>query len=139
MYKKTTLVADNIKDGAKLLEKLKTWLKPIWAAFWLRAEEGEDWRLVVISPVVGSQGPKWAYQQLPFTFFDLKNDPTRAREFTLTPDDVSILSPGTLLFERIRRASGADLLHESIRDIQLSDAYIYWVEPDPARAAPQPR
>jgi hypothetical protein len=60
----TTLVEPKIRAGAELLEELDSRLGDVFAAFWYRDPEAEDWRLVIGSDVVDREGPTAANRRL---------------------------------------------------------------------------
>jgi hypothetical protein len=51
------LVEQDVENGGKLLKALQKRL-PIIAAFWSNSEEANEWRLVIVSPLVGDGGGK---------------------------------------------------------------------------------
>jgi hypothetical protein len=51
------LVEPKIKAGAELLHILDTALGDVFAAFWYRDPDTEDWRLLIGSDVVDREGP----------------------------------------------------------------------------------
>jgi hypothetical protein len=57
------LVEQDVQNGRKLLEALDKRL-PIIAAFWSNSEEANEWRLVIVPPLVGDGGARSAYRMV---------------------------------------------------------------------------
>ena len=58
------LVDRKIERGRRLLKKLDDSPFPVTAAFWYYFPEAEQWRLVIASPTVESQGRQAAYTEI---------------------------------------------------------------------------
>jgi hypothetical protein len=52
----------DVQNGSKLIEALQQKRFPISAAFWLNAEDANEWRLVIVSPLVSSGDARLAYR-----------------------------------------------------------------------------
>jgi hypothetical protein len=115
------LVEQDVQNGRKLVEALQTRL-PISAAFWLNAEETNEWRLVIVSPLVSTGGAPSAYRMV-----------RQALEETGVPiplDNISVLSPVSLHYKEVQRASqgipsGVTLAQSFGGGGLAGDAYIY--------------
>ena len=95
MYIKT-LVDQDIQNGGKLVDALRKQL-PISAAFWLNTEEWNEWRLVIVSPMVSEGNARQAYHKI-----------EKALEQTGVPiplENISVLSPTNLRYKQVRLAS----------------------------------
>ncbi|MGH9375161.1 MAG: hypothetical protein ACRD1J_03235, partial [Terriglobia bacterium] len=70
MYKRilvtgmTLQPGDLIEEGEKLVRKLEEKNFPISAAFWREMDEEKLFRLVVVSPFVGREGPLRTYEYI---------------------------------------------------------------------------
>lgn len=58
------LVAPDVEGGQHLIKELVRQNFPVLAAFWIVVPEAEEWRLVISTPIVDTQGPLAAYQQM---------------------------------------------------------------------------
>lgn len=63
MHKKL-LVDTDIPNGARLVEALDGANVPIAAAFWLYSDEADEWRLILVSPMVSILGPRHVYASI---------------------------------------------------------------------------
>src|SRR5271157_4276450 len=57
------LVEQDVQNGRKLVEALQKRL-PISAAFWLNSEEANEWRFVIVSPLVSAGDARLAYHMV---------------------------------------------------------------------------
>ncbi len=119
MYK-TLLVATDIEDGRRILAELEKLNLHMTAAFWFH-EDGEDWKLVVVSPDVEEKGPNSLYTMILAMLKDLSTDPDRPLNFPL--DRIKLASPSSLLYQTVRRHSG--LIYGPVREGYAMDSYIY--------------
>jgi hypothetical protein len=90
------LVEQDVQNGRKLVEALQDRL-PISAAFWLNEDEANEWRLVIVSPLVSAGNARGAYHIV-----------ERALEETgvkVPIDNILVLSPVDLRYKQVRLAS----------------------------------
>jgi hypothetical protein len=95
---------------------------PISAAFWLNEEEANEWRLVIVSPLVSAGNARGAYRMV-----------ERALQETgvkVPIDNISVLSPVDLRYKQVRLASqgvpaGLTVAQSSAVLVLAGDAYIY--------------
>ena len=109
MYK-TTLVERDIADGQRLTEALEKTLH-VTAAFWLYVEEEDEWKLFIVSPDVATVGPNRIYTEIAALLDKFLADPQKPVQMSFS--SIKLLSPQTLLYERVKQFSG------------LLDTYIY--------------
>lgn len=88
---------DLIAEGEKLLAKLEERKFPISAAFWRYPDERLLPRLVIVSPLVGTEGPLETYAIIHKAVDDL-GDQTH---FGLS--DISVMSPSGTEFQDLRK------------------------------------
>jgi hypothetical protein len=95
MYLKI-LVEQDVQNGRKLVEALQQRL-PILAAFWSNSEEANEWRLVIVSPLVGEGGARSAYHKVEQALAETK--------VPIPLENISVLSPSSLRYKQVRLAS----------------------------------
>ena len=115
------LVEQDIQNGRKLVEALQKRL-PISAAFWLNSEEANEWRLVIVSPLVSAGNARLAYHLV---------DQALAETGVPIPlDNIYVLSPTNLSYKQVRLASqgipSGVTVAQNFGGIGLAgDAYVY--------------
>lgn len=90
------LVEQDIRNGSQLVEALQKRM-PISAAFWSNSEETNEWRLVIVSPLVSAGDARAAYHMV-----------EQALQDTGVPiplENISVLSPTNLRYKQVRLAS----------------------------------
>jgi len=115
------LVEQDVQNGCKLVEALQKRL-PISAAFWLNTEEANEWRLVIVSPLVSAGDARLAYHMV-----------EQALAETGVPiplENISVLSPTNLRYKEVRLASqgipSGVTVAQNLGGLGLAgDAYIY--------------
>ena len=128
MYKRL-LVKELIDEGYRLLEALKKNRFPLKAAFWHYFIEAEEWRLVLVSPVVDRAGPLSAYTRVQRVL-------ARTKPVYLTLSDISVFGPLSPDYKNL--AAGVSsagtfgarpAVHQAhpIPNIVFEDAYVYQV------------
>ena len=120
MYLKT-LVEQDVQNGGRLVAALSNRLHML-AAFWLNMEEANEWRLVIVSPVVAEGGARSAYR--------LVGQLLAETEVPIPLDNISILSPVDLRYKQVRLASqgvpSGVTVAKSFTGLGFAgDAYIY--------------
>src|SRR5438270_11646028 len=115
------LVEQDIRNGRKLVEALQKRLT-ISAAFWLNSEEANEWRLVIVSPLVSAGNARLAYHLV---------DQALAETGVPIPlDNIYVLSPTNLSYKQVRLASqgipSGVTVAQNFGGIGLAgDAYVY--------------
>jgi hypothetical protein len=122
MYQKI-LVKPGIEWGEQLLEALNGMNFPVTAAFWLYSEDVDDWRLVIVSPLVASDGPREAYTRLSMLAYDLLHDPKRPIEIPI--DRVFLVSPEDFRYKQVRSALLGHSPGGPVGGSAMADAYVY--------------
>ena len=127
MYK-TILVNESIENGEKLIKKLEERKFPIVAAFWRHLDEEGLWRLVIVSPFVGREGPLRTYGYVREAVDGLG----RSVHFGL--GDISVMSPSWSQFRDLRRTlEGKEGSRLGVRGAGRwldEDFYLYRWNPD---------
>lgn len=115
------LVDENVQNGRRLIEALQKWL-PISAAFWLNAEDTNEWRLVIVTPLVGTGNVRQAYHLVEQALAETK--------VPIPLENISVLSPANLRYKQVRMAfqgvpSGVTLAQNFGGLGVAGDAYVY--------------
>ena len=121
MYK-TVLVESDIEIGDRLLRSLDRKDISITAAFWLYSEDANEWRLMLVSPLVSTIGPRELYHAISTVLKESDLDVPVGKIFLLSPND--------LRYKQVRLASigvpsGFKVTKGPARNISLEDAYVY--------------
>lgn len=126
---KESLTDGMIRAGAALTRKLDELRWPVLASLWLYLSEGNQWKLVLASPRVTSDGPKKSYETIQSALAM-----TPAAEGTLTLSDIGVTDPKDQLIALLRIAISTGPTIGSIRFTRnvinghfIEDAYIYRV------------
>ena len=115
------LVEQDVQNGRKLVEALQRRL-PMLATFWSYTEETNEWRLVIVSPLVGEGGARLAYHTVEQALAET--------EVPIPLENISVLSPSNLRYKQVRLASqgvpSGVTVAQSFGGLGLAgDAYIY--------------
>lgn len=128
MYKRI-LVKELIDEGHRLLEALKKNRFPLKAAFWHYFIEPEEWRLVLVTPVVDRAGPLSAYTRVQRVL-------ARTNPAYLTLSDIAAVSPLSQDYRDLATGvsssgtfgAGPAIHHPHMaHNIVFEDAYVYQV------------
>lgn len=124
---KEQLTEAMIRAGAELTRKLDEVRWPVLASLWLYLSEGNQWKLVLASPLVASDGPKKSYEMVQAALAT-----TPAAERTVALSDVGVTDPKDPLIELLRVAvktgptvGGIRFTRNVINGHFIEDAYIY--------------
>lgn len=124
---KESLTDAMIRAGAELTRKLDELEWPVVASFWLYISEGNEWRLMLASPRVASDGPKKSYEVVQSALAD-----TAAAQDTLTLSDVGVTDSSNPLVSLLRVVIATGPIVGGIRFTRnvinghfIEDVYIY--------------
>jgi hypothetical protein len=122
---KDTLSPEMIEAGKKLTEQLDRSSLPVSASMWLYVPESNQWRLILASPKIESEGPKKVYQ-------DVLSSLTQLPEAGLALKDIGVVEPNHPLINLLRVAvrtgsgiAGIRFSRNTINGHFIEDAYIY--------------
>jgi len=123
---KPTLVDADMKAGEALLNKLDETEFDVKAALWFYMSDPEEWRLILASPIVDSDGPKKAYEKIQSELHGLDQG------YELSLQNISLISPSDNLVKVLKSAvkTGKKISHirftrNVINGVFIEDAYIY--------------
>lgn len=123
---KPTLVDEDMKAGEVLLNKLDEAEFNVTAALWFYMQDSEEWRLILASPVVDTDGRKKAYETVQSQLKELDG------RYHLSLRNISLVSPADKLIKLLKSAikTGEKISHirftrNVINNVFIEDAYIY--------------
>ena len=135
---KTELVIELIQAGEKLIIALDKTNFKVTAAMWFYLSETNEWRLIIASPYVDSNGPKKSYEFIQEQLASLSpgsemsNDVATDIVRYLSLENISVISPKDKLIKLMRPALGttSGIFHirftkNAINNVLIEDAYIY--------------
>jgi hypothetical protein len=124
---KESLAETKIRAGAELTRKLDELRWPVFASLWLYVSEGNQWKLVLASPLVASDGPKKSYEAIQAALAE-----TPAAEGAIALSDIGVTDPTNPLIALLRVAihtgpivGGIRFTRNVINGQFIEDAYIY--------------
>jgi hypothetical protein len=116
-----------ISVGAKLIERLDQAESKVQAALWLFLPEEKIWKLMIISPLVKTDGPRIFYKRI----LDA-NKKADESESIIALNDVGVADTSIPLFSLLRIAistgsgiGGIRFSKNTINGVFIEDAYIY--------------
>lgn len=122
-----TLTDPMIAAGESLIRYLDEVHFLVDAAFWMRSQESDLWRLVIASPEVKSAGPRKAYRRLQGYL-----NKVEARDLSLA--SITLLDSTDPLLQLLRTAittgpgiSGIRFTGNAINGVSFPDSFIYRV------------
>lgn len=121
------LTGDMISVGEKLTRRLDGTDLEVVGSFWFYSSENNQWRLVIVSPQVDSEGPKQVYGQVNSA---LLKEPSEAGRLSL--QSITVLSPNDTLVRLLKVAVrtgkgmfGIRFFRNVINNVFIEDAFIY--------------
>jgi len=123
---KATLVEKEIADGKLLIEALDRANFTLSGALWFYFPKAEEWRLLLISPLVDSIGPRESYNRIQSVIEDLP------QPFGISVIRISAISPKDRLVQLLKVAirtgpgiSEIRFSQNTINNVFIEDALIY--------------
>lgn len=123
---KTLLVREKIEEGKKLIEAIDRSDFQLTGALWFYLVENNDWRLILVTPLLEISGPRKIYEKIQLLIRDL---PT---PFGIGLENISVMSPHDKLIKLLRIAirtspglSEIRFSKNTINNVFIEDAIIY--------------
>lgn len=130
---KEQLTEPMIRAGAELTRKLDELRWPLLASLWLYISESNQWKLILASPLVASDGPKKSYETIQDALATIQ-----AAEGAVSLSDIGVMEPENSLITLLRVAIRTDPTVGGIRFTRnvinghfIEDAYIYRMSDTP--------
>jgi hypothetical protein len=131
---KEMLTDEMKKAGAELTRKLDEAKWPVTASFWYFVSDDNQWKLIVASPKLESEGPRQSYEAI-------SNAGSTLREYFGGLEFISVVTPKNDVVRTLALAlntgptiTGIRFSKNMIDGHYIDDAYVYRVTP-PAAAA----
>ena len=127
---KEPLWPELVDAGKRLTQQLDTDGFDVRASLWFYFVEGNQWRLLIASPLVDEQGPKEAYERIRAS---LSKAPGGLAGLSL--QNISAASPQEPLIQMLRKLvrmpdiGGVRLTRSRLNNLYVEDAYIYRMNP----------
>ena len=116
-----------VDAGAKLVERLDQSESNVQAALWLFLPEEKTWKMMIISPLVKTDGPRSFYKRILEA-----NKKAEESEFIISLNDVGVADTSIPLINLLRIAistgsgiAGIRFSKNTINGAYIEDAYIY--------------
>lgn len=113
--------------GESLIKRLDATDAKVYAAFWLLNEEEKTWKLTIVSPLVGSEGPKKYYRRI-----DDINESTQADENVIALHDISVSDTDNRIVKALKNSVLGNSILENNRlgrntigGVYIEDMYLY--------------
>jgi hypothetical protein len=123
---KKILVDSDIQAGNRLIQLLDQTNLGVIGALWFYVSEAQEYRLLLVTPLLDTEGPEACYTILQSTINNLQPD------FRISLDDISVLSPRDRLFQLlrigIRTGQGLSMIRfarSAINGVFIEDSLIY--------------
>lgn len=123
---KKILVERDINEGKMLIQTLDVSKFQLSGALWFYLTESENWRLLLVSPLVDTAGLRSCYKVIQSVIGDMPKD------FGISLENISVLSPRDRLIQllkiAIRTGAGISTIRftgNSINGVFIEDALIY--------------
>ena len=127
---KESLTEAMIAAGAELTRRLDETHWPVDASLWLYIPDNNQWRFVVASPTIATEGPKKGYKRVQDALSQLEK-----MSAALSLQNISVVEPDDPLIKLLRTAIGTG---DEITGVRFSrnvidghfidDAYIYRIK-----------
>lgn len=124
---KDSLTDTMIKAGADLTRKLDEVGWPVLASLWLYLPELNDWKLLLASPLVTTEGPRRAYESVQTALATIATE-----QAPLALSDIEVVEPSNYLIALLRTAintgptiNGIRFTRNVINGQFIHDAHIY--------------
>jgi hypothetical protein len=127
MVVKEALSSEMISAGEELTRRLDEARFIVTASLWLYITEANDWRFIIGSPEVRTNGPKKAYKRIQNVIAKMSEDQPK-----IQLRDVTVIDSNDPLISLLRVAVGTGegvsnirFRHNVINGVLIEDAYIY--------------
>ena len=131
---KEALTEDMKQAGAELMRKLDEAKWPVTAAFWFFLPDENQWKLMLASPKLESEGPKHSYEEISKAVSTL-------RKYFGSLEFISVVAPKHDVVKTLALAIHTGWAIDGIRFSKrmvdghfIDDAYVYRMTPENAAA-----
>lgn len=121
------LTEEMIEAGVKLISLLDEENAVVKSAFWLFYSEERTWKLIISSPLVGSEGPRDFYKKIV-----LANQKLSDAENMISLNNIGVTNTDNQIVQLLRVAivtgdgiSGIRFSRNTINGVFIEDSYVY--------------
>jgi len=116
--------------GESLIKRLDETDAQVQAAFWLQDAEDKTWKLTIVSPLVGSVGPRNYFRRI-----NTINESAKPDEDVIALHDISVSNIDNRIVKAIKRSVLGNTILESNRlgrntlgGVYIEDMYLYRID-----------
>src|SRR5215467_4274748 len=120
-----TLTESDLSFGKKISEQLKRAQFPFKGALWLYDEQADDWRLIVGSDLVDSEGPRSTYLKLASAISNVSGSDFQKMRITVVSPESTLFAALRSVFAHAADVEGARLQNTTVNGVLVADAYLY--------------
>ncbi len=113
--------------GQLLIERLDKADKKVYAAFWLLDADEKTWKLTIVSPLVGNEGPKKYYRCI-----DDINDSASSDESVIALHDICLSHTDNSIVKAIKNSVSGNAIpgnnrlgKNTLGNVYIEDMYLY--------------
>lgn len=113
--------------GESLIKRLDRTDAKVYAAFWLLNAEEKTWKLTIISPLVGSEGPRKYYRRI-----DDINESAQPDEEVIALHDISVSDTDNRIVKALKNSVLSNSIlgnnrlgRNTIGGVYIEDMYLY--------------
>lgn len=123
-----TLMESDLNFGRKITDQLKATKFPFKGVLWLYDEDGDDWRLVVGSDLVDTEGPRETYRKLGEAISSVGGSAFQRMRITVVSPKSALFAALRTVFADAADVEGARLQNTTVNGILVPDAYLYEIK-----------
>lgn len=123
---KASLVREKIEEGRNLIETLDSAHFELTGALWFYLIDTNEWRLLLVSPLLDRLGPRRTYSKIQSVIRD------QMPSFGISLENISVMSPNNKLIRLLKIAirTGPEISEirfskNTINNVFIEDALIY--------------
>ena len=120
-----TLIESDLSFGKKITERLRATRFPFKGVLWLYNEEGDDWRLVVASDLVDTEGARETYRMLGEVISSVGGSNFQRMRLTVVSPNSDIFAALRTVFAGVPDVEGERLRNTYVNGVSVPDAYLY--------------
>jgi len=120
-----TLIESDLNFGKKITERLRATKFPFKGVLWLYDEEADDWRLVVASDLVDTEGPRETYGKLGEAISSVGGSNFQRMRITVVSPKSAVFAALRGVFAGVPDVEGERLRNTFVNGVSVPDAYLY--------------
>jgi len=114
-----------IQTGREIVEKLDNMNLSITSALWLYSAEANQWRLVLVSPLVRQKGPRHLYKFVQSCLLKFSDRLISLSDITVLDDRNNMINILKGAIKTGKTLSSIRFTHNYVNGVLIEDAYIY--------------